>query len=46
MPIDLQIKSVRLDQLCNRIAQAAGLRVAFESDSIIFSAFNRFVWHG
>lgn len=38
MPIDLQMSAVRLDQLCNRIAQAAGLRVAFDSDAIVFSS--------
>lgn len=37
-PIDLRMKSVRLDQLCGRIAQAAGVRVTFEPDAIVFSA--------
>lgn len=37
-PIDLRMQSVRLDRLCERIAQAAGVRVTFESDAIVFSA--------
>ncbi len=37
-PVDLRMKSVRLDQLCNRVAEAAGLRVTFESDAIVFAA--------
>jgi hypothetical protein len=37
-PINLRMKSVRLDQLCERIAQAAGVRVTFEPDAIVFSA--------
>jgi hypothetical protein len=35
--INLSMMSVRLDQLCERIAQAAGVNVTFESDAIVFS---------
>jgi len=37
-PINLRMNSVRLNRLCERIAQAAGVRVTFESDAIVFSA--------
>ena len=45
-PIDLRMKSVRLDQLCERIAQASGLRVIFEPDAIVFSAVDSRVESG
>ncbi|WP_345714453.1 hypothetical protein [Luteolibacter yonseiensis] len=37
-PVDLKLKSVRLDRVCERIAQAAGVRVAFDTDAIVFSS--------
>lgn len=35
--INLSMMTVRLDQLCERIAQAAGVNVTFEADAIVFS---------
>jgi hypothetical protein len=34
----LYLKDIRLDLLCERIAQAAGLAVSFDDDAIVFAA--------
>ena len=36
--ITLQMKDVKLDQLCRRLAQLSGLSVSFEEDAIVFEA--------
>ena len=34
----LSVRDIRLDQLCERIAQISGMSVSFESDAIVFTA--------
>ncbi len=37
-PITLRLQDIRLDQLCERIAQVSGMTVSFDSDAIVFAA--------
>ena len=37
-PIGLLMKNVKLDTLCERIAQISGVSVSFNTDAIVFSA--------
>ncbi len=37
-PVDLRYQSVKMDKLCERIAELSGLTVAFEDDAIVFRA--------
>lgn len=39
-PITLDLREVRLDLLCERIAQVAGLTVSFDEDAIVFAGRN------
>jgi len=40
-PVVLRMKDVRLDQLCERVAQMAGIGVSFEDDAIVFAAHTK-----
>ena len=36
-PITLRLQDIRLDELCERIAQVSGMTVSFDRDAIVFA---------
>lgn len=37
-PVDLDVKSIPLDELCEKVAAASGMKVRFDAEAVVFHA--------